>query len=260
MRSSERAKGIWIRRTNLRDTSGLGFTFQIIERLVARSRTTRLVRISFDTLIEDHPEEIARRVREANIDVQAPTPAHGVGHNETEPEAVAADRSRRLASLINDQARERGIVLWLFFDHPNVLFGDEPRWAVTAFADQALKLDSLRVIIAGYEAVQMAGERFQQLQDATGPGGPGRIIEYLNGFSLGEVADSIVAAIEGSGCSISEDRALELAEEAVEGLVSTGGRYSSWMAGTVDEWLRPRIARIVRERPPSPLTGPEVLG
>lgn len=158
MRGAARVRGLWIRRVNLKhDVSGLPFSYELLDKLVARSPNARVIRVSFDTLVQDLPAEIARRAADANLQVEPPQARSGVGVDQTEPEAMIADRSRNLAQALEDKALALGITLWVFFDHPSVMFGDESRWALTAFVDQALRLKHLRVALAGYEAIQMPG-------------------------------------------------------------------------------------------------------
>jgi hypothetical protein len=163
-----RARGVWIRRIDLtNDVSGLPFSFDLLSKLVARSVDTRLVRVSFDALVNDLPTEVARRATEAGVAVDAPAARSGVAQDQTEPEAVIADRSRLLAQALDAKARSLGVRLWVFFDHPSITFSDEPRWALTAFVDQAMRLDGLRVALAGFEAVQMPGEQFSRATRST---------------------------------------------------------------------------------------------
>jgi hypothetical protein len=230
----ERARGIWIKRTDWRDRSGIGFSFELLERLVDRLPDTEIVRISFETIVPDHPDEIARRATAAGFAVDPVRPADGAGVAETAPEAMMADRSKRLAGLIDAEARRQDKVLWLFFEHPAVLFGDEPRWAIAAFVDEALRLSNLRIALAGYETMQMAGVQFQQPLDAEGPGDPGLMIEYLNGFDRNEVMTLTGLALAELGWPAAQGLADRMTDSILDGLgPQPNGRYSSNVAGEV---------------------------
>lgn len=245
-RGPARVRGIWIKRADPRkDVSGLPFTHRLLDRMVARSPGARLVTISFDRLVRDLPDEIARRVAKAGFPVQPVAAAPGVGATHTEPEAMVVDRSRRLAQVIDAAARAAGVRLWLFFEHPAILFGDEHRWALAAFVDQALRLDGLRLAMAGYEPVQLPGAIFASGAEAEGEGRPGLYVEYLAGFTRRNVEDLIRKAAEGLGRPVSDERVEELAELAVAGLKATNGIFfDAWMAEEVGRRLQPELGRL----------------
>jgi hypothetical protein len=118
-RRNQQVRGIRIRRVNAAgDLSGLPFTFHMLEQLVARSPDLRLVRVSFETLTADIADEIARRAADAGFDVGPIISSPGVAEGQSAPEAVGADRGRRAAALINQEAEKRHIQLWIFIDHP----------------------------------------------------------------------------------------------------------------------------------------------
>jgi len=248
MRGPPRARGVWIRRVDLQhDVSGLPFSFEILDKLVARSPDTRLVRVSFDSMVHDLPSEIARRALESGVKVEAPAAMSGVAVDQTEPEAVVADRSRLLARTLDGKGREMGIRLWVFFDHPSVVFGDESRWALTAFVDQALRLESLRVVLAGYEAIQMPGAQFETRFDAEGEGAPGLMIEYLTDVGEIDVRNLIEAAARDMGRAISPERVQEWTAEALKGLNPVNGRYDSVLRTEIASRLEPRLKELCDE-------------
>jgi hypothetical protein len=250
MRGSPRARGLWIRRVDLvNDLSGLPFTFLMLESLVARSPSTRLIRISFDAIVHDLPNEIARRATDAGLSVQPPTPQAGAGIDQTEPEAMIADRARRVAQSLNERAHEQGIRLWVFFDHPAVMFGDEPRWALTAFVDQAMRLENLRIALAGFEAVQMPGAQFEFPGDALGEGPPGLMTEYLSHVNAKDLLSLIDTATRDLRRPISREFAEEWVDEALEGLVPVNGQYGSTLRTTIAERLQKRLQKLCKKGP-----------
>lgn len=248
MRGASRARGIWIRRVDLQnDLSGLPFSFEILDRLVARSPDTRLIRVSFDAIVHDLPNEIARRASDAGIQVEAPDARSGVGVDQTEPEAVIADRTRRLAQMLDEKAHKLGIRLWVFFDHPSVIFGDESRWALTAFVDQALRLDYLRIALAGFEAIQMPGARFNAGYEAVGVGAPGLMIEFITDVKTEDVKNLIRSAANDMKRTISPERVEEWTAEALKDLASVNGRYDSVLRTEIASRLQPRLKQLYDE-------------
>ncbi|MBJ7415827.1 MAG: trypsin-like peptidase domain-containing protein [Niveispirillum sp.] len=237
-RGPARVRGLWIQRSNLRDdVSGLPFTYRLLDRMVARSPSAQIVRISFDNIVHDFLEEIARRVTAAGLPIAKMGWADGVAPTQTEPEAAVSDRSRRLATAIDAAAGTAGTRLWLFFDHPQILFGDEHRWALTAFVDQALRLENLRLAMAGYEAIQLPGAKFGSGAEAGGEGKPGFYVEYLNGFTRYDVENLVRNAAKGTGETVSDERVKELVDKALAGLASVNGIYKPWTAAEVGRRL-----------------------
>lgn len=239
MRAPARARGLWIQRLNPdNDVSGLPFSYQILASLVTRSPDTRLMRVSFDTIVDDLPQEIARRAAEAGLAIEMPQDMAGAGLDQTEPEARIADRARRIAIALNERARAQGVRLWVFFDHPAAVFGDEPRWALTAFVEQALKLDNLLIALAGFELVQMPCARFNDPGDAHDQGPPGLMIEYLGDLEAEEVRGFIRTATTDLQRPVSKERVEEWTDDALEGLKHVNGCYDSRVRVTVAERLQ----------------------
>jgi len=245
MRGPSRVRGLWIRRIDLQhDVSGLPFSFEMLEKLVARSPACRLVRASFDVIVHDLPDEIARRAAVAGLVVDAPEAKLGVGLEDTEPEAVIADRSRRLALSLEDKARALNVRLWVFFDHPSAAFGDESRWALTAFVDQAMRCEHLRIALAGYEAIQMPGDEFQESFDAQGDGAPGFMVEYLADVKATDVRNLIKTAARDMHRTISPERVDEWVKEALKGLQPINNCYDSILRVEIAQRLQAKFKQL----------------
>lgn len=245
MQGPDRIRGVWIRRVDLQhDVAGLPFSFELLAGLVARSPKSRLMRVSFDVIVHDLPDELARRASEAGLAVAAPGTAHGVGMDHTEPEAVITDRSRRLAQSVDEAARALDVRLWVFFEHPSAAFGDDLRWALTAFIDQAMRCDNLRIALAGYEAMQMPVDEFQESFDALGDGAPGLMVEYLTDVQISDVRNLIVTAARDLNRPISAERVQEWVDEAVRGLNSINKHYDSGLRSEIARRLQLRFQQL----------------
>ena len=241
-------KGLWIKRTNPeKDVTGLPFSFAMLERMVARNPKIRLVRISFDAVFDDLADEIARRVRISGIPVDDVAPQSGVAAAHTEPEAMITDRSRRLANAVDAAARAAGVQLFVFFDHPVIAFGDTLRWALAGFLDQALRLGNLRLVVAGYEAIQLPGQQFANPQEAAASSGPGLMVEYLTGFQRFDVENLIRRAGEALGHSIGPELIEAWTDQALNGLENVTGRYEWWNGATVSLRLKELLATLTKE-------------
>lgn len=241
-RKQGRVRGIWIRRANAAgDLSGLPFSFRMLERMIARSSDTRHCRISFEVLVPDIADEIARRVTDSGIAVDPVGAQAGVAAGETAPEAVGADRGRRVAERIDRAAGALGVQLWLFIDHPMVAFGDDARAALEGFVDQALRLPHLRLVIAGFEAVSLPGLTFAAMPFPFDMGAPGLFSDIITGFSANSVRLFLMDAAAAAGRNPSSAEIDGLIDQALDGLVQVNGVYEPWLAADAGERLRPTI-------------------
>ncbi|MCE7796377.1 serine protease [Sphingobium sufflavum] len=237
-----RVRGIWIRRANAAgDLSGLPFSFRMLDRMVARSPDTRQCRISFEALVPDIADEIARRVHDSGIAVEPIAPRAGVSTGESAPEAVGADRGRRVAEMIDRSAAALGVQLWLFIDHPMVAFGDDARAALEGFIDQAMRLPNLRLVIAGFEAVSLPGLGFTSAPFPIDVGAPGLMLDIIAGFTANSVRLFLLDAAAAAGKALSTTEVDGLIAQALDGLPQVNGVYEPWLAADVGVRLRPAI-------------------
>ena len=242
---ASRVRGLHIKRVDAAaDVTGIPFTYLMLEQLVARSLDARLVRISIETLLPDLADEIVRRAQAAGLDVAPIAPIDGVSAGQSAPEAVAADRGRRAASALDGWAGAHGLTIWVFLEHPSVVFGEALRSSFEAFVDQSLKLEHVRLVIAGYEAVGMPGMEFRSAAEARGDGPAGVVVEYISEFGFGDVEELVRQAAEGLGKVISKERVTELAEDALDGMPSVNGVYEQWRAAEVSDRLKAPLRRL----------------
>ncbi|HLL31983.1 MAG TPA: serine protease [Allosphingosinicella sp.] len=241
-----RVRGIRIKRIDAAaDPSGIPFSYRMLERMVARSLDTALLRISFDSVIPDLADEIARRALEAGLDIGTIGEAGGVGVGQSSPEAVATDRGRRAATALDTLAGTRGLRLWIFLEHPSAVFSEALRTSFEAFVDQAMRLSHLRLVIAGYEAVSIPGLEFTAAIGMGDEGQPGFFVEYIEGFTRGDVEALVRQAAAGLGKEISQDLVTFLANGALADIESrANGVYDAWRAEDAAEALRPRLREL----------------
>ena len=244
VRRYPRVRGIRIKRANAAgDLSGLPFSYQILEQLVARRTDLRLMRLSFEALVDDVANEIARRATAVGIEV-APIPTKaGVADGQSAPEGVGADRGRRVAALIDAKAAELGIEVWIFIDHPAIAFGDGPRSILEAFVDACIRHDHIRLVIAGFEAVALPGQDFYGPPDPPDVGVRGLINEILAGFRPSDVRLFLTDAAAAAGKTVSDERLDELVEEALDELSNSNGVYEPWVAADVAERMRKPVSQ-----------------
>ena len=246
-----RARGIRIKRADAAgDLSGLPFSFRMLERMVARNPRMRLIRVSFEAAVNDVADEIARRAADAGMGTGPIGPALGVADGQTAPEAVGADRGRRVATLINQKAAELGFELWIFVDHPQIVFGDEARSAFEGFIDSALQCENIRLVIAGYEAVALPGQDFYEEPYPADQGARGLMVDILTGFRQLDVQLFLGDAVRAGGTPLSPERQNELVAEALAGLANENGVYPPWSGVDVANRLRPELRKLFGKAAP----------
>ena len=244
-RRNPRVRGIRVKRAKAAgDLSGLSFSYLMAERLTARSPEMRLMRISFEALVPDVANEIARRATGAGIPVGKIKPAPGVADGQSAPEAVGADRGREAAIRIDRIAGLRGLQAWVFIDHPAIAFGDEQRSTLEAFIDQSINLENIRLIIAGFEAVPLPGQEFYSIPNPNAEGGRGLLTEILEGFGRSDVRAFLILAANAAGVTLTDDRLDLMADRAIAGIENDGGIYPAWAAAQVVDQLRDPVARL----------------
>lgn len=259
VRKEGRIRGLRIKRSNAAtDATGIPFSYAILLQLVTPRTDMRVARIPFEEVVDDLPAEIVRRAEAAGVTGSGLAAAEGLaagpgaGEGDSAPEAVAADRGRKAAIELNARAEALGIKLWTFFDHPSVVFGDQHRFALEGFLEQALRMPHLRLVLAGFEAVALPGLEFRSLGEAEGSGQPGLFIEYLSGFRLHDVEAFIEKAAKAIGYeppnyNLPLETVRHYARDAVFGLEGVNGVYHAYHAGAVAARLRPILKRLAAD-------------
>jgi len=195
-REGSRVRGLRIKRRDLNaGTTGLAFSHEILTQLLTRRGLGHtLVRITFDEFVTDLVQEIRRRVQAAGLSLQVPAVPPGVSLGAAAPEGAARDRAANLAGTIEGAAAATGHTVWLFFDNPSVALSEPARLALEGFVAAALVQQHLRLVIAGFETVPLPGQEFAAPSAALGVGPPGLVVEYLGGFTRGDVLDFLTRA------------------------------------------------------------------
>jgi len=247
-RKEGRVRGLRIKRSDAAaDLTGIPFSYAMLEQLVTPRTDMRVARVAFDELVNDVPAEIVRRAAAAGVAIEPVAAGPGIDAGHSAPEAVGADRGRRAAADLNARAGELGFKLWIFFEHPSVVFGDQHRSALEGFIDQALRLPNLRLVVAGFEAVPLPGQEFRSPAEAEGAGPPGMLVEYLAGFRLHDVEAFLDQAATALGYRLPLAARQEYARDAVFGVEDVNGVYEPWQAGEVAQRLRPLLRRMGAE-------------
>lgn len=245
VRKEGRIRGLRIKRSDAAaDLTGIPFSYAMLEQLVTPRPDMRVARVSFDQVIDDLPKEIVRRAEQAGISGGSVTAGAGVDAGHSAPESVEADKGRQAAEDLDRRAGEQKVKLWIFFEHPSVVFGDEQRSALEGFLERALRLPNLRLVIAGFEAVALPGQEFRSASEADGAGPPGLLVEYLTGFRPHDVEAFLGRAAEAIGYPLPLAAIRQYTRDALFGVEHVNGVYDPWRAGEVASRLRPVIERM----------------
>lgn len=186
--------------------TGLGFTFQILQALVARNADQHQLLSygwpaplgpTFDLL--DDVEAWARRARWLDATVMD-AGLDGARPGETGRAGAVGARAERLARALHTRAEADRVIRWIVFDQPVVALGPA-REAVEALAAAILPWPSLRVVLIGLETLGTPGDEYDLAAAAGQPDqGPGSfLVEWFGEFTRDHVRAALRRAADASG-------------------------------------------------------------
>ncbi|MBM7503000.1 trypsin-like serine peptidase [Agromyces aurantiacus] len=258
-----RVRGIRVKRRRPADgdESGLGFSYRIlVELLLRRGGSQTVVAVPLDEPTSDLLGDLRRRVEAAGLRLRAPGLADGAPAPDT-PAGTAREQAHLLAAAVDEAAAEAGRTVWFFVDNPSVPLSEAARIQLEAFVAEALTLPRIRLVIAGLETVPLAGLEFSSPAAADPVGPPGLVVEYLGGFTRGDLLDCLTRASEDLTGG-SDPRGIEMVVDMLLGeFRSFNGEYADADLPHVVAGLQPylqyleRQARRVGEREDDPHGG-----
>lgn len=238
-----RVGGVRIKRRDLAaGSTGLAFSHDILAQLLTRRGPQHmLVRVAFDAPVPDLAVDVRRRVAAAGLKVPAAADEPGVTEGQAAPEGAAKDRSAVLAGAINAAAALADRIVWFFFDNPSVGISEPARLFLEGFVAASLPQPRLRVVIAGYETIPLAGQEFASPSAAAGDGPPGFLVEYLGGFRQTDLTDFLARAsrtLRGDSDPAANDT---IAARVLLGHTAFNGEYPQADLPAVIEAMRPDL-------------------
>jgi hypothetical protein len=165
-----------------------------------------------------------------------------VTEGQAAPEGAAKDRSAVLAGAINAAAALADRIVWFFFDNPSVGISEPARLFLEGFVAASLPQPRLRVVIAGYETIPLAGQEFASPSAAAGEGPPGFLVEYLGGFRQTDLTDFLARAsrtLKGDSDPAANDA---IAARVLLGHTAFNGDYPQADLPAIIDALRPDLA------------------
>jgi hypothetical protein len=191
-----RVRGVHIKRRDIRDgTTGLGFSYDILAQLLERRGIEqKLVRIPFDSLMADLGEDISRRTELVGVVVPSLPQQTGVDPGQAALEGATRKAADDLARVVNAAAEAAGVTVWYFFDNPSVAMPEQARLYLEGFVAAGLLQPRLRLVMCGFETLQLAGIEFSDVGIAGGDGAPGLAVEWLGGFKIADILSFLALA------------------------------------------------------------------
>jgi V8-like Glu-specific endopeptidase len=242
--ASSRVRGVRIKRRAIDSGSaGLAFTHDILEQLLPRRGPNhRLVRVTQDEIVPDLVADIRRRIRLKGIAVPEPPDEPGVAPGSAPPETTAKDRAAVLAVEVETLAAAEELIVWFFFDNPSITLSESSRLAFEGFVDAALVQPHLRLVIAGFETLPLAGQEFGGATPPEGDRSPGLVVEFIGGFRRSDLLDLLSDASRDLTDSAPNIGLIENAADlALLNLPDFNGLYADDLLSTVSERLRPQL-------------------
>ncbi|MFK7836324.1 MAG: serine protease [Sulfitobacter sp.] len=192
-------RGIWVRRTNVEETTGLNFSFEMLTAFLKnRIRPSDLntghstYRVATDIEEIDLIATLANQVLGARA-VQAHA---GVRAGETSDVAQERDRAMHLAQALQAEAVARNETFWLFFETPpDDKLSEAARTQFEHLAEWLVTHPNLRLVLAGFEAFAIEPLKFQHAIDADTARKPGLLVDPLGHFTTQDIQVSLTAML-----------------------------------------------------------------
>lgn len=239
------ARGIRLYRTAQEgEDDGLDASYRIIRRLLQlRTDDIRLLRIGSDPLKRDLLQTLAQEAATAGLAVAIPPDHPGVRDGDTTPEATIRDRAARLAADLQAAAGDRPLWIHVQDDADGLTLSEQIQ--LEAFTEAVLVQPSLRIIVAGFEAMGTAGETFDSQGQALGAVAPGLLRDVIRSPGPQEVRIFIRRVREALGQAVDPDEARTIADTLTGGFPAPGGAFESDILIEVRRRLRDWVAGLI---------------
>ena len=137
--------------------------------------------------------------------------------------------------------------MWFFFDNPAVGLTEAARLFLEAFAASAQRQPRLRLVIAGFETLSLAGTQFQSPPIAGAASPPGLFVEFLGKFRESDVRDFLTRACEVLKVDPAPAVLDHFVSVALRNQPNQNGDYPRAVLPEVTERLRGQLKELVPE-------------
>lgn len=231
-------RGICVRRKRIAETTGLGFSHDLLVAWLDRKRH-RVVRVPTGIEVAD----MVGRVQAEVFGSAMPEAAAGVRADETTSVAHDEDRARTLAARIEAQAAAEGRTCWLFFDNPPSGLLQDAQVQFEHLVGELLLQPSVRVVLAGFETYGIVETLYETVAEARSAALPGLLVEYIGEFTAADVRFTAAEMARAMGYDWAPDVLDRIVRLALAGLAPSGANYGAETLGAVAEKLRAEARR-----------------
>jgi hypothetical protein len=193
-------RGIWVKRDDTADTTGLGFSLDMLRAFLDRNQSPaarlrhRCVASSLGT------GDLIEALRAACLTDAAGAPAQAMVGSALSGDA---DRARELAARLAALATERDECLWICFENPTAGLTHDVQVQLEHLMREILLHPALRLILTGFETVDHSWLRvFSRPDEAQSSPVPGVVVDYVGRFSLGDVEITVRQMCADLGISV----------------------------------------------------------
>ncbi|MEE4014568.1 serine protease [Roseibium sp. FZY0029] len=230
-------RGIWIKRMEIDQTTGLEFSYDLLCQVLAQNgQAAQVFRVELSLGMEDLLETLNERLHGGTPLMARP----GAADDETSEGASDKDRARQLVDRL---AKAAGATE----DKPGWIYFDNPRGGLRKAAQQQLELllamilsdTRLRFVMAGGETYSVPGPKAENASALTAPG---VMVDYIGQFDREDVRYTLEAINRSLGLGLKVDAVNNVLDQALHGVESQGTVYRSSEVKTVSENLRRFLA------------------
>ncbi|XHC13882.1 hypothetical protein ABWH98_13795 [Labrenzia sp. ac12] len=233
-------RGIWIKRMEIDQTTGLEFSYDLLCQVLAQNgQTAQVFRVELSLGMEDLLETLNERLHGGTPLLARP----GAADDETSEGASDKDRARQLVDLL---AKTTGATA----DKPSWIYFDNPRGGLRKAAQQQLELllamilsdTRLRFVMAGGETYSVPGPKAENASALTGPG---VMVDYIGQFDREDVRHTLEAINRSLGLGLPTHVVDFVLMQALHGVQAQGTVYRSAEVKTVSENLQRSLAPLL---------------
>ena len=196
-------RGIWVRRMDVTQTTGLSFSFEMLTAFLVnriRPSDTETKHLCFQIPTDLEELDLISMLAREVLGALAAEAAAGVRNGETSDVAEERDRAMRLAQDLQRRAVDENATFWIFFEPPpDGKLSDAARTQFEHLTEWLVTHRNLRIVLAGFEQYALAPLKFQRPEEADTARRPGLLVDALGRFTNTDVRVTLEAMLSDLG-------------------------------------------------------------